>query len=503
MYDGSGRRVAKRVMPKDASGVPLGDNSVEWTFYVRDVSGNVMGVYSFDNTPTVSGHTASLKLEEHAMMGAKTLGQRQPDIALRDEFYNTSGNLLWVNLYANPSGNTFTRIAGQKHFALTDHLGNVRSVFNDVKEPTSFTFDGLPTAFEANIEVANNYYAFGMLQPGRTFANADYRYGFNGMEKDDEVAGVGNSYTTAFRQLDPRLGRWFSLDPMMAKYPHQSPYASFNNNPIYFSDPTGLEGDPPSEELSAENQAFFTSAKSYIDSEIEKYKGYIAAREASFKKKNWAIDKSTGKFKAWGDRIAQLETAKTDIEAIETAVKANGGDDLLTLTNVIYNEAGNFGTSAQEAVGYAYMNRIGADANGDIREPEGDSEISHYSELGDRWDGYSSDSEKLTFLGGIRQAYNSAATAYAGGTDPTGGATHWVSPQGLDRVTDASVSRAGYYQRTYSGTTRYFPTWARSNSWVTKNQTTAKKWFNVSEYEEKTVDGVPGNQFLFYTGVKY
>jgi hypothetical protein len=31
----------------------------------------------------------------------------------------------------------------------------------------------------------------------------------------------------------------------MAKYPYQSAYAGFNNNPIYFADPTGLEGDPP------------------------------------------------------------------------------------------------------------------------------------------------------------------------------------------------------------------------------------------------------------------
>ena len=73
-----------------------------------------------------------------------------------------------------------------------------------------------------------------------------YRYGFNGMEKDDEVNGVtGSSYTTEFRQYDSRLARWLSLDPLMAKYPHQSPYVAFNNNPIFFADPTGLEGDPP------------------------------------------------------------------------------------------------------------------------------------------------------------------------------------------------------------------------------------------------------------------
>ena len=70
-----------------------------------------------------------------------------------------------------------------------------------------------------------------------------YRYGFNGMEKDDNVKGSGNSYTTTWRQYDPRLGRWLSLDPAMAKYPSWSPYAFSFNNPIRIADPNGDE--PP------------------------------------------------------------------------------------------------------------------------------------------------------------------------------------------------------------------------------------------------------------------
>lgn len=70
-----------------------------------------------------------------------------------------------------------------------------------------------------------------------------YVYRFNGMEVDNEVKGSGNSYTTEFRQYDPRLGRWLTLDPLMAKYPWASPYNAFNDNPMRFTDREGLEGN--------------------------------------------------------------------------------------------------------------------------------------------------------------------------------------------------------------------------------------------------------------------
>ncbi len=75
-----------------------------------------------------------------------------------------------------------------------------------------------------------------------------YWFGYNGMEKDMEIKGDGNSYTTEFRQYDPRLGRWLSLDPLMMMFPDMSPYVAFANNPIYYTDPYGLapvNGDPP------------------------------------------------------------------------------------------------------------------------------------------------------------------------------------------------------------------------------------------------------------------
>ena len=84
-----------------------------------------------------------------------------------------------------------------------------------------------------------------MLMPGRRLSLNGYRFGFNsGSEKDNEVYGVGNLYTTEWRELDPRLGgRWWSKDRIVK--PWESPYIGFANNPIYFSDPLGLTPDPP------------------------------------------------------------------------------------------------------------------------------------------------------------------------------------------------------------------------------------------------------------------
>ena len=79
---------------------------------------------------------------------------------------------------------------------------------------------------------ANNYNPFGMLMPRRNY-NADrYRYGFNNMEKDDEIKGSGNSYSFKFRIYDARLGRFLSVDPLASAYPWNSTYAFAENDVI-------------------------------------------------------------------------------------------------------------------------------------------------------------------------------------------------------------------------------------------------------------------------------
>jgi RHS repeat-associated protein len=87
----------------------------------------------------------------------------------------------------------------------------------------------------------NDYYPFGMQVPNRFGSIEDYRYGFQGQEKDDEIKGEGNSINFTFRMHDPRVGRFFSTDPLEKSYPFNSTYAFSENRVIDGVDFEGLE----------------------------------------------------------------------------------------------------------------------------------------------------------------------------------------------------------------------------------------------------------------------
>jgi RHS repeat-associated protein len=78
-----------------------------------------------------------------------------------------------------------------------------------------------------------------MQMVGRNDPGDGYRYGFNGMEKDDEVKGSGNSYDFGARMYDSRLGRWLSVDIEASRGPEHSPYGQSFNSPLIFRDYTG------------------------------------------------------------------------------------------------------------------------------------------------------------------------------------------------------------------------------------------------------------------------
>jgi len=110
-----------------------------------------------------------------------------------------------------------------------DHLGNIR-----------LSYDKNLTVIEEN-----NYYPFGLKQKGYnnslnySYGNAQaQKYKYNGKELQDEL-GL-NVIAMDYRQYDSAIGRFYSPDVLSELAYSISPYRFAFNNPVYFSDPTGL-----------------------------------------------------------------------------------------------------------------------------------------------------------------------------------------------------------------------------------------------------------------------
>lgn len=100
-------------------------------------------------------------------------------------------------------------------------------------------------------------------------SDAEYRYGFQGQEKDDEIKGQpGNSINYRFRMHDPRVGRFFAIDPLTAKYPWYTPYQFSGNKVIHAIELEGLEEYALSQVKNEQGEVVSQSFDYYEDLEI-------------------------------------------------------------------------------------------------------------------------------------------------------------------------------------------------------------------------------------------
>jgi len=220
-YDPSGNRVGKIVYR--STGLK------EYTTYVRDASGNVLGLYTTNGTTTVLSNLV-LKMAERHIYGSSRIGAYNNMVGVD----GGASDISWYNFWSGRRG--------VRKFELFNHLGNVLSMVLDKTEPIVSSDNSTKIGYNVLSLSYSSYYPFGMQMVVRTnspYSATSSRYGFNGMEKDNEAKGDGNSYTTELRQYDPRLGRWLSIDPLVYNFPQQSPYVGYDNNPIYFVDPHG------------------------------------------------------------------------------------------------------------------------------------------------------------------------------------------------------------------------------------------------------------------------
>jgi hypothetical protein len=81
-----------------------------------------------------------------------------------------------------------------------------------------------------------------MIGRSGTYNLFGYKYSFNQQEKSTEIEPGGSSITAEFWQYDSRTGRRWNVDPILKEF--ESPYATFNNNPILNTDPDGADSGP-------------------------------------------------------------------------------------------------------------------------------------------------------------------------------------------------------------------------------------------------------------------
>jgi RHS repeat-associated protein len=144
----------------------------------------------------------------------------------------------------------------------------------------------------------------------RNFSSSDYRFGFNGQEKDDEIYGSeGTSYTAEFWQYDTRLARRWNVDPVVKE--HESPYACFANNPLYLIDPSGA--DTAFADNNTKNQ--FNMVYNQVNSQIN-----TASEEINELIKQWSdSDYKDDKIK---DRITAINQERSELLEIKAVFDA-------------------------------------------------------------------------------------------------------------------------------------------------------------------------------------
>ena len=237
--------------------------------------------------------------------------------------------------------------------------------------------------------------------------------------------------------------------------------------------------------------------ENWLGDQATHFEGRITKLRARYARKHQAVTA-----KDLGPDVTRIDLLENLQARLVRAVRAAGpqGADALILAGVVLNEAGSRNDQERKAIAYAWLNRT----KGTVRYPVG-KEVSGYQKLHPRWQATPAGkrlSLVLDLVPSLEAAVHRLQDAHPSQHDPTQGATHWVSPRSPRKWRDKSA-RPHHYERVYrSGTAaRAFPTWALAPG-DKRIKTMQKKRQLGPNDREYTIPGVPGWDFLFYTGVR-
>ncbi len=141
--------------------------------------------------------------------------------------------------YIEPSNDGYQYV-----YQYADHLGNVRLSYSDKNNDGSITQD--------EIIEESNYYPFGLEHKGYNgmINGRSHQYKYNNTELEE---GLGlNWYEMPLRSYDPTTARWNRQDPVV--HHGLSTYNAFDNNPIYYADPSGGNSTKDGESRNRDNR---------------------------------------------------------------------------------------------------------------------------------------------------------------------------------------------------------------------------------------------------------
>lgn len=258
-YDVNGNRIMKLIKPRNGHGLEP-ESSWKYTYYSYDPKGNCIAIYERNYSDLGQSYKETYRHAEQNLftdirIGTEEIQQTQLTHAFnavlneKGEFENI-GNSAYIGPSITANKNA---IRGDKMYEMNNHLNNTVVVVSDQKE------DG-----HAALQSASDYYPFGMTLADKKFEQQQYRYGMNGQERTFELAA--NHYTARYWEYDSRLGRRWNIDPVVV--PAIAPYATFENNPVRFSDKLG-------DRITGDLDLYYSTKMAVYDNLIKNYQRII------------------------------------------------------------------------------------------------------------------------------------------------------------------------------------------------------------------------------------
>ncbi len=127
-------------------------------------------------------------------------------------------------------------------------------------------FNYYPFVLTFKVTCAQNLQGSDLSKSPALEKSSEQRYNSQFIQQDEFVDANGQTYGMedydfAFRNYDPQIGRWMQPDPLMQ---HASPYLAMSNNPVLFTDPSGLWD--LNEVVITADRPYWMSYEGYFDS---------------------------------------------------------------------------------------------------------------------------------------------------------------------------------------------------------------------------------------------